>query len=92
MLLISIYHRITEINALEADDVIIRSVINKGKTLLRLNNKNNQEFSLILLTNLTLILSRNLLKTKTQKNLLSTRIHFYTYLQIHLNQHVNKNL
>jgi uncharacterized protein with ParB-like and HNH nuclease domain len=44
LLLVSIYHRISEINPLEADDVIIKNVLNKGKSLLRLNNKENQEF------------------------------------------------
>lgn len=82
LLLISIYHRITEINALEADDVIIRSVINKGKTLLRLNNKNNQEFFFDIINEFDInTIKKFEPKTKTQKNLLSTRIHFYTYLQ-----------
>ena len=82
LLLITIYHRISEINALEADDVIIKSVINKGKSLLRLNNKNNQDFFFDLLNELDI---NNIKKfqptTKTQKNLLYARIHFHTYLQ-----------
>ena len=44
LLLMTIYHRISEINALEADDIIIKNVLYKGKTLLRLNNKINQDF------------------------------------------------
>ena len=82
LLLMTIYHRISEINALEADDVIIKNVLTKGKTLLRLNNKNNQDFFYDLLNELDI---NNIKKfqptTKTQKNLLNARIHFHTYLQ-----------
>ena len=82
LLLISIYHRISEINALEADDVIIRNVLNKGKSLLRLNNKENQEFFFSLLNELDINIIKKFTPTsKTQKNLLNTRIYLYTYLQ-----------
>ena len=65
-----------------ADDVIIRNVINKEKTFLRLNSKINQEFFYELLTNLDINSSKKLIAiTKTQKNLLNARLHFYTYLQ-----------
>lgn len=82
LLLASIFHRISEINPLLADDVIIRNVINKEKTFLRLNSKINQEFFYELLTNLDINSSKKLIAiTKTQKNLLNARLHFYTYLQ-----------
>ncbi len=82
LLLASIFHRISEINPLLADDVIIRNVINKEKTFLRLNSKINQEFFYELLTNLDINSSKKLTAiTKTQKNLLNARLHFYTYLQ-----------
>ena len=82
LLLISIYHRISEINALEADDVIIRNVLSKGKSLLRLNNKDNQEFFFSLLNELNINTIKKFTPTsKTQKNLLNTRIYFHTYLQ-----------
>jgi uncharacterized protein with ParB-like and HNH nuclease domain len=81
LLLASIFHRISEINPLLADDVIIRNVINKEKTFLRLNSKINQEFFYELLTNLDINSSKKLIAiTKTQKNLLNARLHFYTYL------------
>lgn len=82
LLLVSIYHRISEINALEADDVIIKNVLSKGKSLLRLNNKENQEFFFSLLNELDInIIKKFVPTTKTQKNLLNTRIHFHTFLQ-----------
>lgn len=82
LLLISIYHRISEIKPLEADDVIIRSVINKEKSLLRLNNKSNQEFFYTLITDFDINSIKKLLPTtKTQKNLLFTRVYFHTFLQ-----------
>lgn len=82
LLLASIFHRISEINPLLADDVIIRNVINKEKTFLRLNSKINQDFFYELLTNLDINSSKKLTAiTKTQKNLLNARLHFYTYLQ-----------
>ena len=82
LLLVSIYHRISEINPFEADDVIIKSVISKGKTLLRLNNKNNQEFFFDLLNELDINIIKKFTPTsKTQINLLNTRVHFHTYLQ-----------
>lgn len=82
LLLVSIFHRISEINPLLADDVIIRNVINKEKTFLRLNSKINQDFFYELLTNLDINSSKKLTAiTKTQKNLLNARLHFYTYLQ-----------
>jgi uncharacterized protein with ParB-like and HNH nuclease domain len=59
LLLASIFHRISEINPLLADDVIIRNVINKEKTFLRLNSKINQEFFYELLTNLDINSSKN---------------------------------
>lgn len=82
LLLISIYHRINEIDALQADGVIIKNVINKGKTFLRLNSKQNQEFFFDLLNELDInIIKKYSPTTKTQKNLLNTRIYFHTYLQ-----------
>lgn len=82
LLLVSIYHRISEINPLEADDVIIKNVLNKGKSLLRLNNKDNQEFFFSLVNELDINIIKKFTPTsKTQKNLLNTRIHFHTYLQ-----------
>lgn len=82
LLLASIFHRISEINSLLADEVIIKNVINKDKTFLRLNSKINQEFFFELLTNLDINTSKKLVPiTKTQKNLLNARLHFYTYLQ-----------
>ena len=82
LLLVSIYHRISEINSLEADDVIIKNVLNKGKSLLRLNNKDNQEFFFSLLNELDInTIKKYTPVSKTQKNLLNARIHFHTYLQ-----------
>lgn len=82
LLLVSIYHRISEINALEADNVIIKNVLSKGKSFIRLNNKDNQEFFFSLLNELDINIIKKFTPTsKTQKNLLNTRIHFHTYLQ-----------
>jgi uncharacterized protein with ParB-like and HNH nuclease domain len=82
LLLVSIYHRLSEINPFEADDVILRSVINKGKSLLRLNNKSNQEFFFDLLNEFDINNIKKFdPKTKTQKNLLFARLYFHTYLQ-----------
>ncbi|RRQ45688.1 DUF262 domain-containing protein [Chryseobacterium sp. SC28] len=82
LLLVSIYHRIREINASEADEVIIKNVLSKGKSLLRLNNKDNQEFFFSLLNEQDINdIKKFTPKSKTQKNLINSRIHFYTYLQ-----------
>lgn len=82
LLLVSIYHRISEIDALQADSVIIKNVISKGKTFLRLNSKQNQEFFFDLVNEFDIyIIKKYIPTTKTQKNLLNTRIHFHTYLQ-----------
>ncbi|QBO59173.1 DUF262 domain-containing protein [Chryseobacterium salivictor] len=82
LFLVSIYHRISEIDPLQADAVIIKNVLNKGKSLLRLNSKDNQEFFFALLNELDInIIKKYAPKSKTQKNLLNTRIHFNTYLQ-----------
>lgn len=82
LLLIGIYHRINEIDPFQADDIIIKSVLNKGKTLLRLNNKINQDFFFDLLNELDINnIKKFIPTTKTQKNLLFARIYFHTYLQ-----------
>lgn len=82
LLLVSIYHRISEIEPLQADSVIIKNVISKGKTFLRLNSKDNQEFFFDLINELDInIIKKFIPQTKTQKNLLNTRLYFHTYLQ-----------
>jgi uncharacterized protein with ParB-like and HNH nuclease domain len=80
LFLISLYFRLKEINC--ADDIIIKNVFSKGKTFLRLNNKENQEFFQYLLNEEDLNSLRNYVPTsKTQKNLIFARIYFYNYFQ-----------
>ncbi len=80
LFLISLYFRLKEINC--ADDIIIKNVFSKGKTFLRLNNKENQEFFQYLLNEEDLNSLRNFVPTsKTQKNLIFARIYFYNYFQ-----------
>lgn len=82
LFLISIFHRIYEIDQQQADEVIIRYVLLKGKTFLRLNNKINQDFFFDLLNEKDINIVKKLSpSTKTQKNLLFARTYFYTYLQ-----------
>jgi uncharacterized protein with ParB-like and HNH nuclease domain len=78
LLLISLYFRLKGINS--ADEIIIKNVFSKGKTFLRLNNKDNQEFFQYLLNEEDLDSLRNYVPaSKTQKNLLFARIYFYNY-------------
>jgi uncharacterized protein with ParB-like and HNH nuclease domain len=80
LFLISLYFRLKEINS--ADDIIIKNVFSKGKTFLRLNNKDNQEFFQYLLNEEDLNSLRNYVPaSKTQKNLIFARIYFYNYFQ-----------
>ena len=80
--LISLYYKIFEIDKAKADDEIIKQVIYKGKPLLRLNNKNDQEFFNYLLNenNINnLKQNKDRAATKSQKNLLNARLFFDNY-------------
>ena len=78
LFLISLYFRLKEINS--ADEIIIKNVFSKGKTFLRLNNKENQEFFHYLLNEENIDSLRNYVPaSKTQKNLLFARTYFYNY-------------
>ena len=78
LFLISLYFRLKEINS--ADEIIIKNVFSKGKTFLRLNNKENQEFFHYLLNEENIDSLRNFVTaSKTQKNLLFARTYFYNY-------------
>lgn len=80
LLLISLYFRLKEINS--SDDIIIKNVFSKGKTFLRLNNKENHEFFHYLLNEEDISTLRKAIPiSKTQKNLISARIYFYNYFQ-----------
>ena len=80
LLLISLYFRLKEIKS--ADDIIIKNVLYYGKTFLRLNNKENQDFYFYLLNEKDVnILRQTHPKTKTQKNLKDARLYFYNYFQ-----------
>ncbi|MEI6346842.1 MAG: DUF262 domain-containing HNH endonuclease family protein [Bacteroidota bacterium] len=80
LLLISLYFRLKEINS--SDDIIIKNVFYKGKTFLRLNNKENHEFFHYLLNEEDISTLRKAIPvSKTQKNLISARIYFYNYFQ-----------
>lgn len=78
LLLISLFFRLKEIN--NADDIIVKNVFSKGKTFLRLNNKDNQEFFQYLLNEENIDSLRHYVPaSKTQKNLLHARLYFHTY-------------
>lgn len=80
LLLISLYYRLKEVKS--ADEIIIKNVLYYGKTFLRLNNKENQDFYFYLLNEKDVeILRQTHPKTKTQKNLKEARIYFYNYFQ-----------
>jgi len=80
LLLISLYYRLKEVNS--SDEVIIKNVLYYGKTFLRLNNKENQDFYFYLLNEKDVeLLRKTHPKTKTQKNLKEVRIYFYNYFQ-----------
>lgn len=80
LFLISLFFRLKELKC--ADEVIIKNVLKYGKTFLRLNNKENQEFYFYLLNEFDINLLRQIQpKTKTQKNLKEARIYFYNYFQ-----------
>lgn len=80
LFLISLYFRLKELKC--ADEVIINNVLKYGKTFLRLNNKENQEFYFYLLNEFDVnVLRQTQPKTKTQKNLKEARIYFYNYFQ-----------
>lgn len=80
LLLISLYSRLKELKS--ADEVIIKNVLSYGKTFLRLNNKENQDFYLYLLNENDANNLRQIHpKTKTQKNLRDARLFFYHYFQ-----------
>lgn len=82
LLLVSIYHRMHEIDPLQADNVIIKNVVSKGKSFLRLNNKENQDFFFDLINEFDInIIKQFDPKTKTQKNLYNARIFFHRHLQ-----------
>jgi uncharacterized protein with ParB-like and HNH nuclease domain len=80
LLLISLFFRLKELKC--ADETIIKNVLKYGKTFLRLNNKENQEFYFYLLNEFDVNLLRQIQpKTKTQKNLKEARIYFFNYFQ-----------
>lgn len=80
LFLISLFFRLKELKC--ADEVIIKNVLKYGKTFLRLNNKENQEYYFYLLNEFDINLLRlTQPQTKTQKNLKEARIYFYNYFQ-----------
>ena len=82
LFLISLFYRISELDKSKADDDIIEYVLFKGVPLLRLNNKNDQEFFKNLLKESNINSLKNLNpSSKTQKNLLNARIFFDKYFR-----------
>lgn len=82
LFIISLYHRICELDKSKADDDIIEFVLYKGVPLLRLNNKNDQEFFNNLLIEGNINILKNLRpSSKTQKNLLHARLFFDKYFR-----------
>lgn len=80
LFLICLFFRLKELKC--ADETIIKNVLRYGKTFLRLNNKENQEFYFYLLNEFDINLLRQTQpETKTQKNLKEARIYFYNYFQ-----------
>jgi uncharacterized protein with ParB-like and HNH nuclease domain len=82
LFLVSLFFRIKEIDSSKADIEIIKPVFDKGKTLLRLNNKSDQDFYEYLISEENI---NDLMKikpsTKSQKNLLNARIFFDKYFR-----------
>ncbi len=72
ILLSCLHHMLVKLD--KEEDDIMRNVIYKGKTLLRLNNTKNQEFFEYILTND--INNSTEVQNKTQKNLLNTKVFF----------------
>lgn len=82
LLMISLFHRIKAIDKNAADEIIIKNVLYKGKTYLRLNDEENQEFFSYLLNEEDIsLLQKSVTKNKTQKNLLNARVYFYKFFQ-----------
>lgn len=82
LFLVSLFFRIKEIDNSKADIEIIKSVFDKGKTLLRLNSKSDQDFYNYLINEENI---NDVMKikpvTKSQKNLLNARIFFDKYFR-----------
>jgi len=74
ILLSSLYFRLKKIE--KEDEDIIRNVVYKGKTLLRLNNKKNQEYFTNLIKNDITDLNAFECENKTQTNLKFAKEHF----------------
>ena len=82
LFLVSLFLRIKEIDSSKADIEIIKPVFDKGKTLLRLNNKSDQDFYNYLINEENI---NDIMKikpaSKSQKNLLNARIFFDKYFR-----------
>lgn len=82
LFLVSLFFRIKEIDSSKADIEIIKPVFDKGKTLLRLNSKSDQDFYNYLINEENI---NDVMKikpvTKSQKNLLNARIFFDKYFR-----------
>lgn len=82
LFLISLFYRICELDKSKADEEIIEYVLYKETPLLRLNNKNDQEFFINLLNEGNINILKNLKpSSKTQRNLLNARLFFDKYFR-----------